>query len=91
MLADYAPRAAVLAPERDRLEAAFRERIDTVLAADPGPAALRAEVDACWREGAEAEARWLADLEGAPPPGGGGTAYRRSWRRLDQVAGRLKA
>ena len=91
VLADYAPRAAALAPERDRLEAAFRERIDTVLAADPGPAALRAEVDACWREGAEAEARWLADLEGAPPPGGGGTAYRRSWRRLDQVAGRLKA
>ena len=84
----YAPRLAAIAPERDRLEAGFRERIDAVLTADSGPDRRRAAVDACWREAAEAEARWLAALAGAARPEGGGSAYRRSWRRLDQVAGR---
>ena len=86
VILDYAPRAAALAPERDRLEAAFRERIDAALAADPGPAALRAAVEACWSEAAGAESRWLANVDAAPRRGAD-TPYRRSWRRLDQVAG----
>jgi dipeptidase len=87
VLVDYASRAAALRGERDRLEADFRERIDTAVALDADPGALTATVDSCWREAADVEARWLAALQGAPSPGGGASAYRRSWRRLDQAAG----
>lgn len=74
------------AAERDALEASFLARVDAELAQRADPDALRTLVDDCWREAAEAEARWTAALptprRGVNPP-----AYGRSWARLNQVAG----
>lgn len=77
LLADHVAGMALIADERDALEAGFRARID---AADDLPAA----VAHCWREAAQAEARWAAALK---PACSGGSAHARSWGRLNQVAG----
>ncbi|MFN3521409.1 MAG: hypothetical protein ACK4YQ_04120 [Phenylobacterium sp.] len=73
------------AAERDALEASFVERIDAALSRDAGPQALASLVENCWREAAEAEARWEAALpeprRGTNPP-----AYSASWSRLNHVA-----
>ncbi|HEX5379962.1 MAG TPA: C69 family dipeptidase [Phenylobacterium sp.] len=85
-LGDYHAAHAALADERDALEAEFRARFDAALDGDVGPQALRALVSDCWREAGEAEARWAAAVAPAVrdgPP----AAYRRSWARLNQVAG----
>ena len=90
VLEDFAPRAAALADERDRLEAGFSERIDDALARDGDPADLQAAVADCWREAGAAEGRWLhaiLAMDKGPSVG----AYGRSWRRLGQVAGMLRA
>ncbi len=87
VLPDYAARIAILAGERDRLETAFRARIDVALTAGAGPAALRAEVEACWIEADAAEARWAKAVAVAPAPARPSGAYRRSWARLNAVAG----
>jgi len=87
VLEDFAPRAAAFQEERDVLETGFAERMDEALAADPGPAALRAAVDVCWREADAAEHRWRDGIAGIPrrtrPP----DAFDRGWARLNQVAG----
>jgi secernin len=75
-LADHAATHALIAAERDALEADFVARIDA--APDAQTAA------ACWRDAEAAEARWAAALRPARP---GGSAYARSWARLNQVAG----
>lgn len=80
LLADHAAGMALIADERDALEAAFRARID-------GADDLAAVVDDCWREAAEAEARWAAALTPARP---GTSAYARSWARLNGVAGMVR-
>ncbi|MES2340960.1 MAG: peptidase U34 [Pseudomonadota bacterium] len=77
LLADHAAGMALIAAERDALEARFQARID---AADD----LAAAVADCWRQAAQAEARWAAALA---PASLGGSAYGRSWARLNQVAG----
>ncbi|MBR7620820.1 hypothetical protein JKL49_15605 [Phenylobacterium sp. 20VBR1] len=80
LLADHAAGIALIADERDALEAGFRARIDR---ADD----LAAAVADCWREAAQAEARWASALEPARP---GGSAYARSWARLNGVAGLVR-
>jgi dipeptidase len=82
-LADFAGALAAIAPERDRLERSFVERIDQARA-DGNPAGRRRAAAGCWREAEAAEARWLAALE--PRPGRRGIGLRRSWARLNQVA-----
>lgn len=77
LLADHAAGMALIAAERDELEAAFRARID-------GADDLAAAVADCWREAAQAEARWAQALQPARP---GNSAYARSWARLNAVAG----
>ena len=77
LLADHAAGMALIAAERDALEAGFRARID-------GADDLKAAVADCWREAGEAEARWAQALQPARP---GGSAYARSWARLNGVAG----
>ncbi len=84
MLPDFTAALAALAPERDALEAAFQARID---AAAEGPE-LDAAIAACWREADAAEARWLAAL--TPTPAREPLAHRRSWARLNRVAGRAR-
>ncbi len=80
LLADHAAGMALIAVERNALEAGFRARID-------GADDLTAAVADCWREAGEAEARWAAALQPARP---GGSAYARSWARLNSVAGLVR-
>jgi secernin len=82
-LADFAAALAVIAPERDRLERDFIARIDQALEGEDPEGRRRAAWD-CWREAEAAEARWLAALKPLRAPGG--SAIRRSWARLSQVA-----
>jgi secernin len=85
-LMDFAAALASIAPERDRLEAAFIERVDD--ARERGdPVAMRAVIADCWREASQTEARWLgraASPVKTPPTSG---RFRRSWARLNHVAG----
>ena len=71
---------AAIAPERDALEESFQNQIDTAL--EEG--GLDTAIARCWAEADAAEARWEAALPGPTP---GGAAHRRSWARLNQVAG----
>jgi secernin len=90
-LEDFAGRLAAIAPERDRLEQAFLERIDQARAGGD-PAGLRAAVAACWREAGETEARWLGQFASSAKTNLAKTnlapaGFRRSWARLNHVAG----
>lgn len=78
-LADFAGALALIAPERDALEAGFRARMDQALSGGPDAAA----VAGCWREAEAAEVRWLAALKPRRLPV---TNLRRAWARLSQVA-----
>ncbi len=81
MLHDFGPALAAIAAERDALEAGFIARMDAAFASGDQHEA----VDLCWREAAEAEARWLAALPS--PVAAPINSHRRSWARLNQVAG----
>lgn len=83
MLRDFEAGLAAIARERDGLEAGFAARVDAAF--DAGPQALDRAVAECWREAAEAEARWRGAIPAAGPAGRG--AHGRSWARLNQVAG----
>lgn len=85
ILGDYGDLTGFFA-ERDALEASFRTRLDAELSQHAGPEALRTLVDDCWREAAEAEARWAAALP-TPRRGVNPSAYVQSWARLNHVAG----
>ncbi|MGA0602016.1 hypothetical protein ACO2Q3_15020 [Caulobacter sp. KR2-114] len=81
--ADFAACLAELAPERDRLEAAFAARMDEALA--KGGRAVQTAVDVCWAEAEAAETRWRAAAQHAT--GKAPAPFARSWARLNQVAG----
>jgi secernin len=81
MLRDFAPALAAIEAERDALEARFQAAVDHAF--DAG--GLDVAIDRCWREAAEAEARWLAAFP-APRPTPA-NSHRRSWARLNVVAG----
>ncbi len=85
MLRDFGPALRGVEAERDALEADFVARVDAAFDAGASLAALRKVVGRCWRDAAEAEARWLAALP--PPAAGKADSHRRSWNRLNQVAG----
>ncbi|WP_068877452.1 MULTISPECIES: C69 family dipeptidase [unclassified Phenylobacterium] len=82
MLADFTPALAAIAPERDALEASFQARIDQAF--DAGD--LDGAIASCWAEADAAEARWRTNF---PRPGRSEAtpAHRRSWARLNHVAG----
>ncbi|HEY3949889.1 C69 family dipeptidase [Phenylobacterium sp.] len=84
MLADLPSALAAIAPQRDALEADFVALIDEAFDEDEPEALHRAVID-CWREAAEAEARWAQLFTPAPPAGR--SSHARSWARLNQVAG----
>ena len=87
MLADFGPSLAGFEAERDALEADFRRRIDTAFATGADLAALRALTAACWREADLAERRWTQALPAPGPAPPSDRPHRRSWARLNQVAG----
>ena len=80
-LTNYPTDHALIAAERDALEAQFRTRIDAALAA---PLTLSQAVADCWHDGALAEARWMSALSPSNP---GNSPYAKSWARLNAVAG----
>ncbi len=82
----YAERRVLIAAERDALEVAFAERMNDALAHDPQGPAVRSAVAKCWREADAAEARWTLAIQKIPRARAGGS-HRRSWARLNQVAG----
>lgn len=83
-LANYAALAPTISAERDGIERAFQMRIE---AAGDDPPALKQAVERCWREADAALDRWTELARNTSPARPGHSAYARSWRRLNQVAG----
>ena len=89
-LDDFAAALAVIGPERDRLERAFIDQVDAARRVDD-PVALQTVIADCWRQAAQTEARWLGQIATSaktsktaqPAPAG----FRKSWARLNHVAG----
>ena len=81
---------ALIAGERDALEAGFRERMSNASA--QGEAALPGAIAACWREADAAEARWTAAVAGVHHhgPSSIGRSAATAWGRLNHVAGFAK-
>ncbi|QQS10695.1 MAG: C69 family dipeptidase [Rhodospirillales bacterium] len=84
VLEDYAARAAVVAAERDAMEAGFVARVAAVVDADA--AARRRVVAACWAEADAAEARWLAAVSAMPVAARAALGYRRAWSKFNRAA-----
>ncbi len=89
-LNDYPPALATIAPERDRLEARFREQMAEAARRD-SPAQLARAARACWREADAMEGRWsrhgstgdcVAPTTTRPP-----SDFRRSWTSASRWAG----
>ena len=81
MLQDFGAGLAAISAERDALEAGFIARIDAVPADE-----LSEAVVLCWREAAQAEARWGKAIEGVGRSANR-PSYGRSWGRLNRAAG----
>jgi len=81
MLRDFGPALAAIETERDALEAGFHAAIDRAF--DEG--GLDVAIDRCWADAEAAETRWLAELP-TPRPAPA-DPHRRSWARLNHVAG----
>jgi len=84
-LADFPAALALIAGERDALEAGFRARMSA--AWRNGPDAVSAAIDACWRDAEAAEERWREALRPARRgPSSIGRPAALSWARLNAVA-----
>jgi secernin len=83
MLRDFGPSLAAIAAERDALEAGFRAAIDRAF--DEG--GLDVAIARCWADAEAAETRWLAELPAPRPTPAAEASHRRSWARLNHVAG----
>jgi secernin len=81
ILRDFGPSLAAIEAERDALEAGFCAAIDRAF--DEG--GLDVAIARCWADAEAAEARWLAELP--PPRPTPADPHRRSWARLNHVAG----
>jgi dipeptidase len=93
-LDDFAAALSIVAPVRDRVEASFIARVaDARKAGDP--VAMRTVIADCWREAAETETRWLGQITASAKTGSTAarapSGFRRSWARLNHVAGLPRA
>ncbi len=85
-LHDFPGALAIVAGERDALEADFRARMSQAWRG--GEAAVAAAIDACWRDAAAAEHRWREALGPARRgPSSIGRPAALAWARLSRVAG----
>lgn len=86
-LHDFPHALALIADERDALEAGFRRCMDE--AWQVGGEAVASAVQACWSEAEAAERRWLDSITSgrAKGPSAAGPSGARSWARLNTVAG----
>lgn len=87
LLGDFNTQLANFTGERDALEASFRVQVDAALARKASPAERLTLSEACWREAAVAEQRWTKALLPCGPTPELHSSHRRSWARLNQVAG----
>jgi hypothetical protein len=77
---------ALIAGERDALEAGFRVRMADAWTA--GEAAVPAAIDACWREAEAAEHRWREAVRPTRRrPSSIGKPASLAWARSNAVAG----
>jgi dipeptidase len=83
MLRDFGRALAAVEAERDALETGFLAAIDRALI----EGGLDVAIARCWAEAEAAEARWLAGLPAPRPTSAAETSHRRSWTRLNHVAG----
>jgi dipeptidase len=72
------------AAERDAMERDFAARAEVALSADA--AERRRVMEACWRDAAAAEARWLRAAAARNAPSSRRRSYLRSWERHDRLA-----
>ena len=86
-LHDFPALLAAIAPERDDLEATFRQRMDD--AWDQGPSAVDEAVRFCWSQAEAAEQRWLTKVSSGRTsrPSALGKSGALAWARLNQAAG----
>jgi secernin len=85
-LADFPTALAMIAGERDDLEAGFHRRMSD--AWQRGETAVAAAIDGCWRDAEAAEHRWRDALRPARRgPSALGKPAALSWARLSAVAG----
>lgn len=85
MLGDFTINLAAIQAERDALEAAFRSRIDGVLA--DGTDAERAQAVAeCWADADATERRWFDELDA-----GVVNTMRPGWSEMNRLAGLERA
>ena len=85
-LHDFPAVHALIAEERDALEAGFRARIAD--AQPQGGAALTRAIEACWSDAGVAEAHWTARVRRAGRPASSAIGRRAaiSWSRLSRAA-----
>ncbi|MFZ3035506.1 MAG: carcinine hydrolase/isopenicillin-N N-acyltransferase family protein [Parvibaculum sp.] len=88
VLEDYGPRMAAFASKRDRLEASFIERVDALIARGGSAEDAGALSRAIWKEAAEAERGWLADVLAIRPRATKRPShlYRMHWQKLARLA-----
>jgi hypothetical protein len=86
-LANFPAALAMIAPERDALEAGFRARMAE--AWTEGDAAVDAAIQACWLQAAAAEDGWRAEIVANARRGRSsiGKPAALAWARLNAVAG----
>jgi hypothetical protein len=84
---DYPAAMAWFCPEREALEAEFRTRVESVLTL-PGAEGTKARkkvAEACWKDAAAAEARWITRA-GSLTCTGLRPSFKRAWSRFDKLA-----
>ena len=88
VLEDYAPRLAAYAAKRDRLEQSFIERVEALIARGGSAEEAGALSQAIWKEAAEAERGWLADVLAIRPRANKRPShlYRMHWKRLARLS-----
>ncbi len=86
-LHDFPQALALIADERDALEAGFRTRMNEAWSSEDG--AVPRAIQSCWSDADAAENRWQAAISvgRTTGPSALGPSGSRSWARLNRVAG----
>lgn len=88
VLDDYAPRIRAFAGARDRLEASFVARVEALLKRGGSAEEAGRLSQAIWKEAAEAERNWLAQVRRVSPRPGQSPSllYKMHWAKLGRLA-----
>jgi dipeptidase len=88
VLDDYAPRIRAFAAKRDKLEASFLARVEGLMKRGGSAEEAGRLSQEIWKEAAEAERGWLAEVRRVPPRPGKAPSllYRMHWAKLGRLA-----